>query len=399
MKILFLVSHLPYPPQSGGALRAFGLLQGLKSAGHEMVLFCLAADVPLNTPLHAICTDLITVQPPTRSTPDRLKDILLTPHADIARRFWSETAADQLRQTLSHTQFDLVHAESIEMAAYFPVIQAIQPNIPMIYGSLNAEFDLQRTIFETERKHPRRWLGAIYSWIQWRRLMRLERDICHHATHVLAVSEADRDLLAQLSDTPITVVKNGISIADYVHLQPDHHLGAGAVVFTGSMSYRPNVDASLWFATEIWPAIQYPDKHLYLVGNRPHPRLQVLDQADDITVTGRVESMESYWRGAVVYIAPLRMGSGTRFKILEAMAAGCAVVSTTIGAQGLGVTSGQELLLADTAQEFAAAVQQVLEDAALREALAQRGRDFVKTHFDWSVIVPHLLTAYGQSTR
>ncbi len=399
MKILFLVSHFPYPPHSGGALRAFGLLQGLIHAGHNVVLFCLAENSPPNTPLHTLCLDLITVPPPMRSTTDRLLDIILTPYADMARRFWSEAAAQRLREVLAETVFDLVHAESIEMAAYFPVIQQAQPNLPFIYGSLNAEFDLQRTIFKAESRRPRRWVGAAYSWIQWRRLTRLEREICDQAAHVLAVSEADRDLLASLSSTPITVVKNGITVADYLHIQPDLGLGAGAVVFTGSMSYRPNVDAALWFATEIWPRIQHPTKHLYLVGHRPHPRLEALAEAADITVTGRVDEMEPYWRGAAAYIAPLRMGSGTRFKLLEAMAAGCAVVSTTMGAQGLGVVSGQEILLADSAADFATAVQQLLDDAPLREALAQCGRNFVETYFDWSVIVPHLLAAYVAATR
>lgn len=399
MKILFLVSHFPYPPHSGGALRALGLLQGLHSAGHEIVLFCLTDEIPPHTPLHDLCVDLITVPMPTRSMSDRLRDIAFTRHADIARRFWSEAAANRLRALLAHDDFDLIHAESIEMAAYFPVFQEIAPTVPFIYGSLNAEFDLQRTIFRAERRNVKGWIGAVYSWIQWRRLARLERDICDYSAHVLAVSEDDRDLLATLSDTPITVVKNGISVADYGRLQPDGSLGAGAVVFTGSMSYRPNVDAALWFATAIWPQIQHPSKQLYLVGHRPHPRLAALNEAHDITVTGRVESMEPYWRGAVVYIAPLRMGSGTRFKILEAMAAGCAVVSTTIGAAGLGVTSGKELLLADNADDFAAAVQKLVDDADLRHALAQRGRAFVQISFDWAVIVPHLLAAYEATTR
>lgn len=395
MKILFLVSHFPYPTHSGGALRAYGLLQGLATANHELTLFCLTGRLPDASPLHDICHEIIAVPPPTRSTTDRIRDILLTTHADMSRRFWSEDVATKLQDVLQQADFDLVHAESIEMAAYFPAIKAISPNTPMVYGSLNAEYDLQRTIFSTDYKQPKRWLGAIYSYIQWKRLTKLEREICDQSAHVLAVSEADRDLLAQLSNTLITVVKNGIAVDDYQHLTPDGSLGSGAIVFTGSMSYRPNVDASLWFAHDIYPQVSHPDKHLYLVGHRPHAAITALDEQDSITVTGRVESMEPYWQGAVVYIAPLRMGSGTRFKILEAMAAGCVVVSTTIGAQGLGVTSGQELILADSAIEFADAINTLLHDATLRATIAKRGRDFVRSHFDWSVIVPHLLDAYS----
>jgi len=399
LKILFLVSHFPYPPHSGGALRALGLLQGLYKAGYNITLFCLAENIPAHTPLHEICANVITVPPPMRTTRERIRDIVLTSHADIARRFWSKDIAQRLHNTILQQSFDLVHAESIEMAAYFPVIQQAKPNLPFIYGSLNAEYDLQRTIFRTERKHPRRWIGAAYSWIQARRITRLEREICTQASHVLAVSEADRDLLAQLSNTPITVVKNGISVDEYLDLSPNGQLGEGAIVFSGSMDYRPNVDAALWFVNDIWPFIMYHPKKLYLVGKRPHPRLQTLDQEEDIIVTGQVEDMRPYWQGATVYIAPLRMGSGTRFKILEALAAGCAVVSTTIGAQGLGVTSEKELILADTATDFAHAIQRLLNDANLRERLGQQGRAFVKAHFDWSVIVPNLIEAYQAVTH
>lgn len=395
MHILFLTSHFPYPPQSGGALRANGLIHGALDAGHQVSLFCFAEATPTNTPLHQGCTDIITVKPPTRHLTDRLRDIALTHHADMARRFWSEVALAQLKDYLATHQVDLIHAESIEMAVYLLPIHSWHPDLPLIYGSLNAEADLQRTVFKAERGNPKRLVAALYSWIQWRRLSVLERRICQTASAVLAVSEPDQALLQAMADTPVALVKNGITVADYAQIQPNDVLGDKAIVFTGSMDYRPNVDAVLWFIDQILPLLPL-DTYFYIVGHRPHPRLLALQSHPQITLTGRVTDISPYWGGAKVYVAPLRMGSGTRFKILEAMAAGCAVVSTTIGAQGLGVTSGQEVMLADNPREFAAAIQRLLEDPTQREKLALRGRIFVQQQFDWTAIVPHLLEVYRQ---
>lgn len=397
MKILFLVSHFPYPLHSGGALRAHGLIMGVAQAGHDIDLLCFSDHLPQDTPIHGFCQKIIAVPSPTRTTKGRIKDIVLTRHADMGRRFWSGEMLEAIKSQLSSSQYDIVHIESIEMATYLPHIHQWFPDLPLIYGSLNAEADLQRVIFYREVRHPKRIVGAIYSWIQWRRLTRMEREICRLSTHVLAVSEPDQEILQRFSDTPVTVVKNGIEVAPYLTLEKSDTLEPETIVFTGSMSYRPNVDAVLWFANEIFPIIlqKHPKAQFYVVGHRPHPKVSALQDHPNITITGRVEKIEPYWQGAAVYIAPLRMGSGTRFKLLEAMAAGCAVVSTTIGAQGLGVTSGNELILADTAPEFATKIQNLLQSLDKRSELSQKGRIFVKENFDWSVIVPYLLEVYN----
>lgn len=398
MNILFLASHFPYPLHNGGALRAQGLIKGASQAGHEIDLVCFADSLQQDTPINDFCREINIVPPPTRTIKTRLKDIAFTRHADMGRRFWSDEMLETIKSTLSSKQYDIVHVESIEMATYSPHIHKWYPDLPLIYGSLNAEADLQRVIFQREIRQPKRIIGAIYSWIQWRRLSSMERDICRLSAHVLAVSEADQAILQEFSDTPVTVVKNGIDVAPYLILERADTLKPDAIVFTGSMSYRPNVDAVLWFVEEIFPTIlqNHPNVHFYVVGHRPHPRVQALQDHPNITITGRVDKIEPYWQGAAVYIAPLRMGSGTRFKLLEAMAAGCAVVSTTMGAQGLGVTSGNELILADTASEFAMAVQNLLENPEKQSELGQTGRVFVRDNFDWSVIVPHLLDVYAQ---
>jgi glycosyltransferase involved in cell wall biosynthesis len=189
------------------------------------------------------------------------------------------------------------------------------------------------------------------------------------------------------------------------------------------MDFRPNVDAVSWFAEAIWPRIQteVPEVRFYAVGQQPHPRLDPLRADPNITLTGWVEKVSPYIAAASVYIAPLRMGSGTRLKLLQAMASNKAIVSTRIGAEGLtdvgpgsaagspsgvqpsvgAATDGRELILVDDndADAFADAVVALLRDPDRRTALGSAARAFVKAHYDWSVIVPHLENVYAQGFR
>lgn len=396
MRLLFLTSQYPDPPRGGGALRALGLMRGAAQAGHTLDLLCFADSSPAGGHLATLCAEIITIPPPQRKLSQRLKDLLFTRYADMERRFWAESFISNLDALFARHVYDAVHAESIEMAAYLPTIQRRYPDLPLIYGSLNAEADLQRTVYQIERRHPKRLIGALYSWIQWKRLTKLEKQLCNLAAHVLAVSEADADLLRQFGNTPVTVVKNGIDTYLYTESTSALSLEKNALVFTGTMDYRPNVDAALWFAEKILPLIlkQMPDAHFYIVGHRPHKRLAALHESPHITITGAVPDVVPYLKNAALYIAPLRMGSGTRFKLMEAMAAGAVVVSTTLGAQGLGVTSGKEMLLADSPADFASQVLHLLNDANYRKQIATAGKDFVQDHFDWTVIIPHLLSVY-----
>ncbi len=401
MDILFLTSEFPYPPFAGAPLRNFGLIEGL--AGHHIWLLSFAGLYPLSnteTPLDQFCTRIKAIPRPRRTLQDRLRDLVLTQQADIAGRYRSAAFAQQLADWLTTQRFDLIQIENLEMAIYLPVIKKYQPDTPVVYDAHNAEYALQERIYETERRSPGQIPGAVYSFIQARRIRELERQICQAVDYVIAVSEADADLLGQLGcTTPIAVVPNGISTALYETSTAEPvDLEETALVFTGKMDYRPNVDAALWFAEDILPLVRQrlPNAHFYVVGQSPHARLDVLRGQPGITLTGLVPDVTPYLRAASVFIVPLRMGSGTRLKILEAMATGCPIVSTRTGAQGLKVTDGRELLLADTAEEFAAAASRLLQDRHLAHTLGQHARQFVRANFDWSVLLPRLLAVYKE---
>lgn len=400
-RILFLIPHLPYPPHAGGTLRSYGMIDGLAKRGHPIGLLTFAepGQQPIDqTPLAALCSPAIAVPAPARSMQDRLRD-LLAGYADMARRFWSPAFAAALRDLLRRQTFDVIDLY-LEMAGYLPIIRQYAPNTMVVYDALNAEYDLQWRIATRDLRIPSRWLPAAYSIIQANRLARLETDLCRSAQHVLACSGADAKKLARLRhSTPVTVIPNAISVDSYqTDALPPADIAHPALVFTGKMDFRPNVDAALWFAGDILPIIrlQNPAAHLTIVGQKPHPRLEVIQGRPGVTITGYVPDVKPYLQAADVYVAPLRMGSGTRFKLLEAMAMGKAIVSTQLGAEGLDVEHGRHMLLADTDKSFAGAVIALISDPNLRQELGENAARLVKERYDWEAVIPQVEKVYAQ---
>lgn len=402
-RILFLTPQLPYPPYQGTAIRNFGLIQGLAERGYTVSLLSFVEpDQPpaSETPLASLCASIVTVPAPERSRSRRLRD-LVAGHADMARRRWSEAFLAALCQWLSRESFDAIHIEGIEMAPYLPTLQEKAPGALLIYDAHNAEYALQQRIAAQDVRLPKRWPAAIYSLIQSSRLKRFETRVCRQVGHVLACSQADAAMLRALTHhTPISVVPNGIGLESYTQDNlPEIHLPRPTLVFTGKMDFRPNVDAVLWFTHDILPRVraEMPTVHFAVVGQKPHARLNVLRGREDVTLTGFVPDVRPYIAAADVYVAPLRMGSGTRLKLLEAMAMRRAVVSTRLGAEGLPVDNGVHLLLANTPSEFAGAVLQLLRNPTRRRELGENAARLVQQHYDWKAIIPALERVYQNS--
>lgn len=454
MRILFLTPQLPYPLHQGTAIRNFGLIRGL-SERHEVSLlsFCTSSQpgaIPrpsrdIAGPLLTLCQRVQTVPgPPARPLLRRALDTFTHRLPDMALRLASREYADQLAAWLAREAFDVIHVEGIEMTPYLGILlgdqswlQAYGARQPhgepdeglghplVIFDDHNCEYMLQKRYAQVDARIPRRWAGALYSLVQWQKLRRYEGNACRRAHHVLAVSQTDAEALQHLvPGLDVTVIPNGIDTGRY-ELEPtaDRH-GAAAdqpptLVFTGKMDFRPNVDAVGWFAEAIWPRVraEVPEAHFYAVGQRPHPRLNHLRADPSITLTGWVEEVQPYIRRAALYVAPLRMGSGTRLKLLEAMALGKATVSTRMGAEGLTdavprhageaavrsdlvdtqATDAQELeLVADNdPAAFAEAVIALLRDPARRARMGSAARAFVEAHYDWRVIIPRVEAVYA----
>ncbi len=397
MKILLLTPDLPYPSESGAALRNMGIVRGLRAARHEVDLLSFHESPAAleSNPLADLCAAIHTVPLPARTRRQRLTTLLTSFSADLESRLASAEFESALRQLLQTESFDIVQFSGIELGGYLKLILAERGGAKVVYDALNAEADLQRVIAGVDAGRVTRLPAALYSSVQARRLARFEASVCASVDAVVAVSSEDRDLLQRYRGAPITVMSNGIAVADY-RPPAGNSRSKRQIVFSGKMDYRPNVDAAEWLCKAVLPQVWSRESsvRLSIVGRNPQARLSELAADPRIQLTGWVESVLPFLHEAALFVVPLRMGSGTRLKILQAMAAGCAVLSTSIGAAGLNSEVRCALSIADDADEFAGAVVALLQDDARRSELGARALDAVGKHYDWRVLMPDLLRLY-----
>ena len=413
MNILLLSPYPPFPPHGGGTMRIYQLLRGL-AAHHYVTCLTFAPTAEAEAglaPLRDCCRVLAVRGPAPRSLARRAWTTATSPLPDMALRNASPAYAAALRRLLAEEQFDVVQAESIEMSSQFTVVRTAvrsrnaartRQHAQLILDQFNAEFVLQRRAFQTDVRAPRRWHAAAYSLAQWLKLAAYERRVMQACDAVLAVSEDDRKTLQRLAPAArIAVVPNGVDTAYFSRAA----LGAGsappggpALVFSGTLDFRPNIDAVLWFAREVLPLVRAhrPDARLRVVGRRPGPALRGL-ASEAVEIVGEVPDARPHIAGAAVYVVPMRIGGGVRLKLLEALALEAPVVSTPMGAEGVaGLRDGEHCLLADTPSRFAAATLRLLDDPALGRRLGAAGRALVQAGYDWSVIVPRLEAVYQE---
>jgi polysaccharide biosynthesis protein PslH len=399
VKILFLTPRFPHPLDVGTSLRNFRLLQSA-ALEHEVHLLSFLDRPPADGDLEAVravCARVETRESPPHTPARRLRGVLASPWPDMALRRWSPAFAEAIRDLARAERYDAVQAEGIEMARYLPLV----PGARKIFSEHNVEYLLQRRAFDVDRERPRRWPHAAYSLVQTGRLARFERAACRLADAVVTVSAEDAATLRRLEPRGrYAVVPNAVDAGAYP--PRDGWPTRPAVLFAGTLDYRPNRDAARWLVEEIAPRLhaRVPAARVFVVGRGPAPDLVARGQHDPrIAVTGAVERLEPYWARATVYALPMRGGGGVRFKALEAMAAGVPIVATRMGMEGIDAEPGVHYLAADAPDAFAEALAALLSDAALRERVAARAGRLVRERYDWRAVAPALLAVYRDAAR
>jgi sugar transferase (PEP-CTERM/EpsH1 system associated) len=412
-RILILAPQMPVPPAAltgavqGTTIRNYNLLAGLANHHTVDLVTFLAPGMGEESIdlLRSTCREILALPQPVRTLADRARDTLLSRLPDMALRLYTPQMLDRLEALIRRVQprYDVIQVEGIEMAPYMLALQSLVAQdggtTRFIYDDHNAEYVLQQRAFLTDVRRPRRWVAAAYSLIQWRKLAAYERRVCRQAHRVVAVSEADRDALRRLDPhLDVMVVPNGVDLEFYRPgiTPPLAGMASNALVFTGKMDYRPNVDAVTWFADAVFPLIRElaPGTTFYIVGQQPHARVVTLGTRPGIVVTGRVPDTRPYIAGARVYVVPLRIGGGTRLKVLEAMAMGQAIVSTHLGCDGFPFVDGREVAYADEPKAFAERVATLLREREQAAELGRAARVYVEAHYGWEAIVPRLEALY-----
>jgi glycosyltransferase involved in cell wall biosynthesis len=309
----------------------------------------------------------------------------------------------RVKELCREEQFDAIHVEGIEMAPYGLLALRALPRARMVYDAHNAEYLLQRRVFSIDFRHLRRLPRALYSFMQWYRLRGFERHVLRESKRVLAVSPADAAALSRLSlftRDRVTLLPNGVDPDFWWRgaIKPeDLEVGSEAIVFDGTMDFRPNVDAVLWFAQDVWPLVraERPHARFYIVGRNPLPEVLALSEDPGIIVTGMVDDTRPWVAGGEVYVVPMRMGGGVRLKVLQAMAMECAIVSTPMGAEGIAVRPGKDMLITFSPRGFANAVLLLLSDRHRRRALGASARELVSSQYSWDSLLPVLDELYS----
>ncbi len=416
MKVLFLTPYPPYPPRSGGQIRMYHMLR-LLAERHELRLLTLVhgdqAGQEHNIELLRQICHVDAVPAPVHSLGRRLRALLFSPMPDMLLRGRTVAFASMLQSLLSSEPFDVVQAESIEMAQYGR--QQFVPSSerkgtaadrPLFcYDAWNAEYLLQRSAFTADIRAPRRLPAAIYSLVQWQKLHRYEQRLGRQFDLLLAVSEADRQTLARLAPgLPGTVVPNGV---DTGFFRRDHALAgpnlpfdpqAPFVLFTGTLDFRANVDAVAWFVRSVWGRLhaRRPDLHFCVVGQRP-AAVRELAREPGVEIVGAVEDVRPWFAHASAYVLPMRVGGGVRLKLLETLAMELPCVTTGLGAQGVeGFLPGTHALVADEPGAFGAALERLLDQPTTRYEIATAGRRLVEEHYDWQGIVRRMEEAWHE---
>ena len=410
MHILFLTPQVPYPPRQGTSIRNYHLIARVAQRHTVDLLSFLAPgdELPANSPLYQHCRRIATVPQPDRPISARLSALLTSSLPDMALRLESPAMHELVQSWLQETPYEFVQIEGIELAQY---ARHVDPSkTAFIFDDHNCEYLLQQRNALTDLRNPSRWHAAAYSLLQWAKLRRYEAQICKTAQAVIAVSQPDQAALHRIApNAAIHVAPNGIDLAAYTHAADAAQITVAkrdpnrfTLLFTGKMDYRPNIDAVLWFAEQVLPQLvaAVPEIHFQIVGMNPHARLNSLRQNPHIEITGAVPDPAPYLHSANLYIIPMRVGGGTRFKALEAMASAKAIVSTTLGVEGIGVRAEKEMLIADSPDEFAVAILRLVADqradGTVSQQLGQNAYTFVSSYYVWDRIIPVFERLYAQ---
>ncbi|MBY0278891.1 glycosyltransferase, partial [Candidatus Binatia bacterium] len=384
---LVIAPYSPAPPVHGGAVRMLNLIREMRAACDVTLIAFTDTEAERRTENLVLLRDLC-------------RDVVLLPRdghegggwlePSKTRGFHSWRMAEQIEYWLDRRRFDVVQVEYTHMAHFLP---RACPGLLRVLVEHDVTFVAQRRARAIATSLPRR----LNLWYDGLKTLRHEVAAVESADLVLTMSDDDRASLARYVDpAPLVTVPNGVSCRDFP-LRADVEEEPATILFVGFFRHEPNVEAVLWFARDVLPRIRAlrPDAIFRVVGAYPPQALAALAAEDPrIEVTGMVPETASHYRRATVFVAPIQRGSGTRLKILEAMASGSAVVSTTIGAEGLGAGS-DEIVIADRADDLAAAVCALLGDAARRHQLSRSARSFVERTYDWPAIARTMLRAYG----
>jgi sugar transferase (PEP-CTERM/EpsH1 system associated) len=401
VRILWLKTELLHPVDKGGKIRTYNMLKEMKREHHVtyVTLDDGTATADERAKATEYCHELICIPESRREkfTPGFYFELLLnlvSPRPYAIKKYESAAMLRKIVELERKNTFDLLVCDFLAPAGNVPRTL----NMPVVLFQHNVEAMIWKRHYEVQTNRVKK----AYLYGQWQKMRRFEKEMCRRFDCVIAVSADDRDQMKrEYGAEAVFDVPTGVDVEFFRPsgaVQAEKH----GIVFTGSMDWLPNEDAIRYFMREIMPLIKnkVPDATLTVVGRNPPPALVDLSKEDpSLVITGRVDDVRPYIENAAVYIVPLRIGGGTRLKIFEAMAMEKPVVSTTVGAEGLPLTHGVELLLADAPETFADAVVKLFGDSQYATELGQRAAAVVRENHGWRPVTENFVSLCTQANH
>ena len=391
MKILFVANRMPFPPYRGDKLKIYNLMGELIDK-HEIHLLTIAENQQ----------DLDSIEPLLKPLGKNAKIIsrieyiyrplcvsaFFTFLGTFTRKpfqiafFQSRKFKKKLKSLLDTENYDAIHVQHIRMAQYFDGIDKSK-----VILDLPDAFSLY---WQRRRDQSQHFLQKLFASTEFNRLYKFEQEMIPQFAKTLVCSTVDQEFLKQSTGANVELLENGVDINQF-YPRNDIDFVKGRILFTGNMSYAPNIDALHYFMVEIWPSVLYafPEATFVIAGQKPGNWIQSL-ASDKVTVTGFVEDLAKEYASANVVISPLRIGAGTQNKVLEALSMNVPVVSTEVGYKGLGLETGEGVIVAKNPTEFSDGILKILQDESFRNELGSKGGEKIRNRFSWQGIAKKL---------
>lgn len=395
MKIFFLFPYVPYPLTCGAYQRSFHLLREL-SEKHETYLFALSTSpgdfkyldffqnfctkvqfFPFEHPLWGNCFSQIFCRIPT-----------------TVKHWQRSEVYKELEKFSEDFRFDLLHVQDLVL---LPYAQRIFPRTPVVLdrARLDLFFYLQGEKYKngSVARKASRWQNIFKVFL-------FEKHASKTVAHSVVCCQEDAQFFRKRisPSAPVSVIPNGVDLSFFdCSLLPGIQENLDTLTFVGSMDYLPNVDGISWFFKEIFPIVKacVSGLKVFIVGGNPTKEVQGYGLWPGVTVTGLVEDVRPYYLQGAIFIAPIRIGGGSRLKIVEAMALNRAVVSTKVGCEGLAVTDEEDVLLGDDGENFARHIIRLLGDSSFRRRVAKKGQELVQQRYSWPALAHQYDTVYS----
>ncbi|MCX7995458.1 MAG: glycosyltransferase [candidate division WOR-3 bacterium] len=390
LKILFLCPRLPYPPIKGDCLRAFYQIRELVKY-HKLTLLTFSEVDEIGEDakvLEKMCEKVIIIKHKRREAVKSMIYHLFTSLPMQCAYYQSKEMQKQLREIIANKKFDVIHIQLIRMMPYI-ISYRSQFNTPVVLDFVDAlSLNMYKRLLR-EELHLK-----MFFFYEWYKTKKYEYRLRHSFQKAIVTSPFDSKILSY--DGRLEIIPNGVDLNYFTYYPDEFHI-PNTIIFSGNMSYFPNIDAVLFFYHNIFPKIKkaIPEIKFKIVGTNPAPSILKLNSFDrDIIITGYVDNIAEHLGKSAIAIAPMLSGSGIQNKILEAMAVGTPVVATKLATNAIRVTPEENILLADTPDDFADCVIKLLKDGNLWRKISLNARKLVEREYTWEKIVKKLETVY-----